>query len=83
MTQEADTQVLIMAHLEMIERAYEVTVTNKDEICGWIMSATHNSREVLTVALSLNNWVAVNERKQLTIPRSIVDQIIAGTVGRW
>lgn len=83
MNQEADTQVLIMAHLVMIERAYEVTVTNKDEICRWIMSATHNSREVLTVALALNNWVAVNERKQLTIPRSIVDQIIAGTVGRW
>jgi len=83
MVQEVDSQVLIMSHLEMIERAYDITVTNKTEICGWITSATQNSREVLTVALALNNWVAVNIRRQLTISRNTVEEIIARTVGRW
>jgi hypothetical protein len=83
MAQGVDTQVLVMSHLEMIEHAYDVTITNKNEICGWVMKATHNSREVLTIALALNNWVAVNKRSQLTISKNSVEKIIAGTVGRW
>jgi hypothetical protein len=83
MAQEVDTQVLIMSQLEMIEYSYDVTITNKNDICRWIISATHNSREVLTVALALNNWVAVNKGGHLNIPRNTVEQIIAATVGRW
>lgn len=84
MAQESDTRAVIMSHLQMIEHAYNLTIVNKDEICGWITSATHNSREVLTVTLALNNWVAVhNSGRTLTLSRHIVEQIIAATVGRW
>jgi hypothetical protein len=84
MAEEVDTKVLVMSNLQMIECAYDITVTNKDEICTWIMSATYNPREVLTVALALNTWVAVNNPgRQLTVSRTIIEQIIAGTVGRW
>ncbi|MDD1707868.1 MAG: hypothetical protein LUQ33_01685 [Methanoregulaceae archaeon] len=73
-----------MSQLQMMEHAYGVTITNKEEICGWIISATHNPREILTVALALNNWVAVNNPGRIfTISQNIVQQIIAGTVGRW
>jgi hypothetical protein len=48
------------------------------------MGATHNSRELLTVALALNNWVAVqNPGRTLTLPRRIIEKISAGTVGQW
>jgi hypothetical protein len=75
---------MVMSQLQMMEHAYGVTITNKEEICGWIISATHNPREILTVALALNNWVAVNNPGRIfTISQNIVQQIIAGTVGRW
>ena len=84
MAQESDTHGLIISHLQMIEHAYDLTITNKDETCRWIMNATHNPREVLTVALAINNWVAVhNPGRTLTLSRNIVAKIIAGTVGRW
>ena len=75
---------MVMSQLQMIEHAYDATIANKKEICGWIISATHNPREILTVALALNNWVAVNNPGRIfTISQNIVQQIIAGTVGRW
>jgi hypothetical protein len=84
MSQDTDLQVMVMSQLQMIEHAYGVVITNKEEISGWIISATHNSREILTVAMALNNWVAVNNPgRSLTLSQYIIQQIIAGTVGRW
>jgi DNA repair protein RadC len=84
MSQETDLQDMIMSQLQMIEYAYEVTITNKEEVSGWINHATHNPREILTIALALNNWVAVNHPGRIfVIPKNIVQQIVAGTVGRW
>ena len=36
-----------MSHLQMIEYAYAITNTNKDEIWRWITSATSNSCKFL------------------------------------
>jgi hypothetical protein len=47
-----NTHGLILSQLQMIEHTYDLTITNKDEICGWIIGATHNPREVLTIMLA-------------------------------
>lgn len=84
MPEEADVHGMALSHLQMIEHAYSVGITNKEEICGSIIKATNNPREILTIALALNNWVAVQmPGKELVIPLPVVEQIIAGTVGRW
>jgi uncharacterized protein (DUF608 family) len=84
MSQETDLQVMVMSQLQMIEHAYDATITNKEEICTWIISATHNPREILTFTLALNNWVAMNNPGgTFAISQNIVQQIVAGTVGRW
>jgi hypothetical protein len=73
-----------MSQIQMIEHSYDAQITNKEEICGWIISATHNPREILTIALALNNWVAVNHPGRIfAISQNNVQQIVAGTVGRW
>lgn len=74
----------IMGHLLMIEHAYGVFIENKEEVTTWIWHATRDRREILTIALALNNHVAVNGLSgRLTLPRERVGQIIAATVGRW
>ena len=84
MSQDSDLRAMVMNQLQMIEQAYGVVITNKEEISGWIISATHNSREILTIALALNNWVALNNPgRTIAISQNIVQQIIAATVGRW
>jgi len=84
MLQSADNREIPMSHLQMIEHSYGISISNKEEICGWIIKATHSPREILTIALALNNWVAVNNPgRELTIPRTVIDQIISGIVGRW
>jgi hypothetical protein len=75
---------MVMSQIQMIELAYDLAITNKEEISGWIISATNNPREILTITLALNNWVALNNPAQpLNISQHVVQQIIAGTVGRW
>ena len=84
MPQSADNDEMVMSHLQMIEHSYCLTISNKEEICRWITKATHNPREILTVALALNNWIAVNNQGgELPIPRELVNRIISQTVGRW
>jgi hypothetical protein len=74
----------IMGHLRMIEHAYGVIIANKEELCTWIWHATRDRREILTIALALNNWVAVRGLSgRMTISKEHAEQIIAATVGRW
>lgn len=75
---------MVMSHLQMIEHSYCLTLSNKEEICRWITKATTSPREILTVALALNTWIAVNNQGgELSIPREIVNRIISQTVGCW
>ena len=74
----------IMGHLLMIEHAYGVIIANKEEVITWIWHATRDRREILMIALALNNNVAVHGLSgRLTIPKERIEQIIAATVGRW
>jgi len=84
MPQSADNHEMVMSHLQMIEHSYCLTISNKEEICRWITKATTSPREILTVALALNTWIAVNNQGgELSIPREIVNRIISQTVGCW
>ncbi|HVP93793.1 MAG TPA: hypothetical protein VMS89_01330 [Methanoregulaceae archaeon] len=79
-----DTNSLIMSQLQMIEHCYGLSMLNKEEICRAISRATRNRREILTVALALNNWVAVHGTPDcITIPEQKVQEIICGVIGRW
>jgi hypothetical protein len=74
----------IMQHLFMIEHAYGVRILDKDDICGFILRATSSRREILTIALALNNWMAVNSLPgNVRIGTKTMQDIIAATVGRW
>jgi hypothetical protein len=74
----------ILGHLQMIEQAYGVFIDNKEEIITLIWHATRDRREILTIALALNNHVAVHGLSgRLTIPKERVEQMIAAIVGRW
>lgn len=73
----------ILGHLLMIEQAYGVIIDNKEEVIAWIRQATRDRREILTIALALNNHVAVHGLSgRLKIPEQQIEQIIAATAGR-
>lgn len=74
----------IMQHFAMMEHAYGVRILDKEDACRHILRATGSHREVLTIALALNNWMAVNNlRGNVRIGTKTVQDIIAATVGRW
>jgi hypothetical protein len=67
----------IRGHLRMIEHSYGVRILNPDEVAGWIYADTADSRRILTIALSLNHWMAVNRKAGgVLVPRSVFDQIV-------
>jgi hypothetical protein len=81
---DKNTNSAIMSQLQMIEHSYGLLIINKDEVCRLISRATRNQREILTVSLALNNWVAVHGAPEyLTIPEGTVQDIICSVVGRW
>lgn len=78
-----DTNRLVTNQLLMIEQCYGISITNKDGICRAISRATRNHREILAVALALNNWVAVHGGPEcLTVPEGTVQEIICSIIGR-
>jgi hypothetical protein len=67
----------IRGHLSMIEHSYGIRIVNPGEVTGWIYADTTDSRRILTIALSLNHWVAVNRKTgEVRIPRTVFDQIV-------
>lgn len=66
----------IASHLQMIESQYPVTITNKDQVAERILRRMHHPRDVLTIVLSLNHWVAVNGiTGEVAIPDRVLDLI--------
>jgi hypothetical protein len=73
----------ILGHLLMIEQVYGVIIDNKAEVTAWIRHATRDRREILTIALALNNHIAVHGLSgRLTIPEERIEHMIAATVRR-
>jgi hypothetical protein len=67
----------IIAHLRMIELQYQVEIVNKNEIADRILSRTRDTVTTLSIALSLNNWVAISGLSgKIEIPTRVLDSII-------
>jgi hypothetical protein len=67
----------IEGHLMMIEAQYPLRIRNKDYVIERIMTKTNDRRLILTIAFSLNHWVAVNRIiGDVIIPESLLDQIL-------
>ena len=72
----SDLRVEIEGHLRMIEAQYPLRIMNKEYITEKILGKTSDSRLILTIALSLNQWVAINRISgDVVIPERVIDQI--------
>jgi hypothetical protein len=67
----------ILAHMRMIELQYRSRIVNKEEIAQKILSRTDDPVSLLSIALSLNNWMAVSGRTgDIKIPVEVIDTMI-------
>lgn len=74
---EGEIIAVIFAHLRMIEYQYGRRIVNKQEIVDTIVSRTRDRVTILSIALSLNHWVAVNgAREDIELPIGVLDSII-------
>ncbi len=72
-----DLRAEIDGHLLMIEAQYPLRIRNKDYVIERIMAKTNDRRLILTIAFSLNHWVAVNRISgDVIIPERVLDQIL-------
>ncbi len=67
----------ILGHLRMLEFQYDIRILNKKEIADAILSRTRDRISILSIALSLNHWVAVEGKSgNIEIPESVLNSII-------
>jgi hypothetical protein len=67
----------IIAHLRMIELEYQCEIMNKKEIADRILPRTRDRVCILSIAWSLNNWMAINGLSgKIEIPIRVLDSII-------
>jgi hypothetical protein len=67
----------IFAYLRMIEFQYQIEIMNRKEIADRILSRTKDTTCTLSIAFSLNNWVAINGLSgKIEIPLRVIDSII-------
>jgi hypothetical protein len=72
-----DLRAEIEGHFLMIEAQYPLRIRNKDYAIERIMAKTNDRRLILTIAFSLNHWVAVNRISgDVIIPERVLDQIL-------
>jgi hypothetical protein len=73
----SDLRPEIEAHLRMIEAQYPLRIKNKGYIIEKILGKTVDRRLILTIAFSLNHWVAINRISgDVVIPERVLDQIL-------
>ena len=74
---DGDPDGEILAHIRMIELQYQSHIVNREEVARRILSRTVNSVSLLSIALSLNNWMAVSGRTgYIEIPVEVIDHMI-------
>ena len=68
----------VLSHLQMIEVNHEVKINNKESVAGWIAGYSDDHLKLLTIALSLNHWIAVNGKKgDIEVPKEVIERIIS------
>lgn len=66
----------ILAHIRMIELQYQSRIINREEIVRRILFRTRDPVCILSIAFSLNSWVAVNGRPgDIEVPVAVIDRI--------
>ncbi|MGD9911177.1 hypothetical protein [Methanothrix sp.] len=66
-----------LMHLEAIECAHDLRITNKSEIVSEIACRVSDERSVLVICTSLNTWVAMNRTDgSIFIPREVLEPLI-------
>lgn len=74
---DGDPDGEILAHIRMIELLYQSRIVNREEVARRILSRTRDPVCILSIALSLNSWVAVSGRTgDIEIPVAVIDRII-------
>jgi len=74
---EGDPEAEILAHIRMIELQYQSRIVNRDQIARRILPRTHDPVCILSIAFSLNIWVAVNGRTgDIEVPVAVIDRIL-------
>ncbi len=77
----ADLYAEIEGHLLMIEAQYPLRIRNKDYIIERILAKTTDRRLILTIAFSLNHWVAVNRISgDVIVPERVLDRILGAVL---
>ncbi|NTU99942.1 MAG: hypothetical protein HGA55_02320 [Methanoregulaceae archaeon] len=80
---EGDHEAEILAHIRMIEIQYQSRIVNREDIARRILSRTRDPVCILSIALSLNNWVAVTGRTgDIDVPVAIIDRITDNALKR-
>ena len=73
----------ILAHLETIERAYQITILNKDDIARWIGMEIVDEGQILPITTAMNTWIAVQDvHGMVAISRQIVDMFLRNAAKR-
>ncbi|HZD42653.1 MAG TPA: hypothetical protein VE134_01210 [Methanomicrobiales archaeon] len=73
----------ILAHLETIERAYQITILNKDDIARWIGMEIVDENQLLPITTAMNTWIAVQDvHGMIAISRQIVDMFLRNAAKR-
>jgi len=69
------------AHLDVIERAYDIRIINKNEVAGWIAEKVEDNRELLALSTALNSWIFLNTAPEIKIPRKVILDLYQKTCG--
>jgi hypothetical protein len=71
-----------LGQMMMIEKTYDIKITNLEEAAKKISFAVDDPRQVLLICSSLNSWVAMNGlRGEIVIPASLLDRLLANYGG--
>jgi hypothetical protein len=80
---EGDALAEILAHIRMIELQYQSRIVNREEIARRILSRTRDPVCILSIALSLNSWVAVSGRTgDIEVPLEVIDRMTDHALNR-
>jgi hypothetical protein len=76
-TDEVIQENEMITYLRMIEFQYQVEIENKKEITDRVISRTRDTICMLSIAFSLNSWVAIGGLSgKIEIPIRVIDSII-------